>query len=33
MHHAWNAEDPELFNRIMREWLTLRTASAELLDA
>jgi pimeloyl-ACP methyl ester carboxylesterase len=33
MHHAWNAENPELFNRIMREWLTLRTASAELLDA
>ncbi|WP_166880356.1 alpha/beta fold hydrolase [Salinibacterium sp. ZJ450] len=31
MHHAWNAEDPELFNRIMREWLTRRTASAELL--
>jgi pimeloyl-ACP methyl ester carboxylesterase len=33
MHHAWNAEDPELFNRIMREWLVSRTASAELLDA
>lgn len=33
MHHAWNAEDPELFNRIMREWLTSRAASAELLDA
>jgi pimeloyl-ACP methyl ester carboxylesterase len=31
MHHAWNAEDPELFNRIMREWLTSRTASGELL--
>jgi pimeloyl-ACP methyl ester carboxylesterase len=31
MHHAWNAEDPELFNRIMREWLISRTASAELL--
>lgn len=30
MHHAWNAEDPELFNRIMREWLLARTASAEL---
>jgi pimeloyl-ACP methyl ester carboxylesterase len=32
-HHAWNAEDPELYNRIMSEWLTSRTASAELLDA
>jgi pimeloyl-ACP methyl ester carboxylesterase len=31
MHHAWNAEDPELFNRIMREWLISRTASAELM--
>lgn len=31
MHHAWNAEDPELFNRILRSWLDERTAHPELL--
>lgn len=31
MHHAWNAEDPELFNRILRTWLDERAAHADLL--
>lgn len=31
MHHAWNAEDPALFNRILRTWLDEHTASHELL--
>ncbi|WP_105567194.1 alpha/beta fold hydrolase [Microbacterium halophytorum] len=31
MHHAWNGEDPDLFNRILRTWLDERTAHPELL--
>lgn len=31
MHHAWNAEDPALFNRILHSWLDERTAHPELL--
>jgi pimeloyl-ACP methyl ester carboxylesterase len=31
MHHAWNAEDPALFNRILRSWLDERTPHPELL--
>lgn len=31
MHHAWNGEDPDLFNRILRTWLDDRAAHPELL--
>ncbi|WP_221583659.1 alpha/beta fold hydrolase [Microbacterium sp. G2-8] len=31
MHHAWNGEDPDLFNRILRTWLDERTAHPDLL--
>lgn len=31
MHHAWNGEDPELFNRILRTWLEERAAHPDLL--
>lgn len=31
MHHAWNGEDPVLFNRILRTWLDERTAHPDLL--
>ena len=31
MHHAWNAEDPALFNRILRTWLDECRASPEVL--
>ena len=33
MHHAWNAEDPALFNRVLRAWLDERTAHPNLLPA
>lgn len=31
MHHAWNAEDPALFNRTLRSWLDEGAANSELL--
>ncbi|TQL47146.1 pimeloyl-ACP methyl ester carboxylesterase [Homoserinimonas aerilata] len=31
MHHAWNAENPELFNAVMREWLLDGRVHPELL--
>lgn len=31
MHHAWNGEDPALFNRILRTWLDEHAAHPELL--
>lgn len=31
MHHAWNGEDPALFNRILRTWLDDRASHPDLL--
>lgn len=31
MHHVWSAEDPELFHRVLRHWLTRAEPSEELL--
>ncbi|MCP2634974.1 alpha/beta hydrolase [Microbacterium sp. HD4P20] len=33
MHHVWSAEDPELFHRVLRHWLTRAEASPELSRA
>ena len=33
MHHVWSAEDPELFHRVLRHWLTHAEASPELRPA
>lgn len=33
MHHVWSAEDPELFHRVLREWLEHGRPHAELLPA
>lgn len=31
MHHAWNAEDPVLFNRVLRHWLDHRQPVPSLI--
>ncbi|WP_163542450.1 alpha/beta fold hydrolase [Occultella kanbiaonis] len=31
MHHAWNAEDPALFNEVMRDWLTSGAVNRHLM--
>ncbi|CAM3659478.1 alpha/beta fold hydrolase [Occultella aeris] len=33
MHHAWNAEDPALFNEVMRDWLTSGAVNQHLMPA
>ncbi|MGH3678947.1 MAG: alpha/beta fold hydrolase [Natronosporangium sp.] len=30
MHHAWSAEDPELFRRVLQHWLAVRKPGPEL---
>lgn len=30
MHHAWSAEDPELFRRVLQHWLAVREPGPEL---
>jgi pimeloyl-ACP methyl ester carboxylesterase len=30
MHHAWSAEDPELFRHVLQHWLAMRKPAAEL---
>lgn len=32
MHHAWSAEDPELFRRVLRHWLAAREPAPELMS-
>ncbi|WP_154793723.1 alpha/beta fold hydrolase [Occultella kanbiaonis] len=33
MHHAWNAEDPALFNEVLRDWLTRGAVNRHLIPA
>ncbi|TDE90882.1 alpha/beta fold hydrolase [Occultella glacieicola] len=33
MHHAWNAEDPALFNEVLRDWLTCGAVNRQLMPA
>jgi pimeloyl-ACP methyl ester carboxylesterase len=30
MHHAWSAEDPELFRHVLQHWLAVREPASEL---
>ncbi|MFC0624867.1 alpha/beta fold hydrolase [Kribbella deserti] len=32
MHHAWSAEDPELFRRVLLHWLTSQQPAPELIN-
>lgn len=30
MHHAWSAEDPEPFRRVLQHWMAVREPASEL---